>query len=99
VVPAKRNSIDELYRAVLYRRCLCISQGLHARLLLRDKNSETGFVRRWIPSFGAAPTLMSLLDPYAIDVSGRETQIDEAVNKYDSPRFLYSSPNSYILGS
>jgi len=56
-------------------------------------------VRRWIPSFGAAPTLMSLLDPYAIDVSGRETQIDEAVNKYNSPRFLYSSSNPYILGS
>jgi hypothetical protein len=88
VVPAKRNSMDELYRAVLYRRCLCIPQGLHARLLFRDQNSETGFVPRWNPSFGAAPTLMSLLDPYAIDVSGRETQIDEAVNQHDSPRFL-----------
>jgi len=80
--------MDELYRAVLYRRCLCIPQGLHARLLFRDQNSETGFVPRWNPSFGAAPTLMSLLDPYAIDVSGRETQIDEAVNQHDSPRFL-----------
>jgi hypothetical protein len=63
---------------------------------MRGSYFEIKILRRALCGDG---TLALGLHHYAIDVSGRETQIDEAVNQHDSSRFLPSSHYSYILGS